>query len=55
MARILSGMRPTGKLHLGHLFGAIKNWMKLQMQKRVLPTSLAALPCVAGLAPVQGT
>jgi len=30
MARILSGMRPTGKLHLGHLFGAIKNWMKLQ-------------------------
>ena len=33
----------------------LKNWMKLQMQKRVLPTSLAALPCVAGLAPVQGT
>ncbi|MCD4783517.1 MAG: tryptophan--tRNA ligase [Candidatus Eremiobacteraeota bacterium] len=30
MARILSGMRPTGKLHLGHLFGAIQNWAKLQ-------------------------
>jgi len=28
--RILSGMRPTGKLHLGHLFGAITNWAKLQ-------------------------
>ncbi len=28
--RILSGMRPTGKLHLGHLFGAIENWAKLQ-------------------------
>lgn len=28
--RILSGMRPTGKLHLGHLFGAIRNWAKLQ-------------------------
>jgi tryptophanyl-tRNA synthetase len=28
--RILSGMRPTGKLHIGHLFGAIRNWAKLQ-------------------------
>jgi len=27
---ILSGMRPTGKLHLGHLVGAIKNWVRLQ-------------------------
>ncbi|SHK49426.1 tryptophan--tRNA ligase [Thermocrinis minervae] len=28
--RIVSGMRPTGKLHLGHYFGVIKNWVKLQ-------------------------
>jgi len=28
--RILSGMRPTGKLHLGHLVGALANWVKLQ-------------------------
>jgi tryptophanyl-tRNA synthetase len=28
--RILSGMRPSGKLHLGHLFGALNNWVKLQ-------------------------
>jgi tryptophanyl-tRNA synthetase len=28
--RILSGMRPTGKLHLGHLVGALNNWVKLQ-------------------------
>ena len=28
--RILSGMRPTGKLHLGHLVGALGNWVKLQ-------------------------
>ncbi|MDD5449566.1 MAG: tryptophan--tRNA ligase [Candidatus Omnitrophica bacterium] len=28
--RILSGMRPTGPLHLGHLFGALNNWVKLQ-------------------------
>lgn len=28
--RIFSGMRPTGKLHLGHLVGALNNWVKLQ-------------------------
>jgi tryptophanyl-tRNA synthetase len=28
--RILSGMRPTGRLHLGHLVGALTNWVKLQ-------------------------
>lgn len=28
--RILSGMRPTGKLHLGHYLGALKNWADLQ-------------------------
>lgn len=30
MKRILSGMRPTGKLHLGNYEGALKNWVKLQ-------------------------
>ncbi|MDD3580529.1 MAG: tryptophan--tRNA ligase [Desulfobacca sp.] len=28
--RILSGMRPTGKLHLGNLHGALENWVRLQ-------------------------
>jgi tryptophanyl-tRNA synthetase len=28
--RIVSGMRPTGKLHLGHLLGALRNWKSLQ-------------------------
>jgi len=28
--RILSGMRPTGKLHLGNLHGALQNWVDLQ-------------------------
>ncbi|RJO64718.1 MAG: tryptophan--tRNA ligase [Candidatus Omnitrophota bacterium] len=28
--KILSGMRPTGKLHLGHLIGTLDNWVKLQ-------------------------
>ena len=28
--RVLSGMRPTGALHLGHLTGALDNWVRLQ-------------------------
>ncbi|THB63632.1 MAG: tryptophan--tRNA ligase [Desulfovibrio sp.] len=28
--RIVSGMRPTGPLHLGHYFGVLKNWIELQ-------------------------
>ena len=28
--RIVSGMRPTGKMHFGHLHGALLNWKKLQ-------------------------
>ncbi len=28
--RVLSGMRPTGRLHIGHYHGALKNWVKLQ-------------------------
>ena len=28
--RVLSGMRPTGRLHLGHFHGVIQNWIKLQ-------------------------
>ena len=28
--RVVSGMRPTGKLHLGHLVGALRNWAALQ-------------------------
>ena len=30
--RVVSGMRPTGKLHLGHLVGALDNWSALQEQ-----------------------
>lgn len=30
--RIVSGMRSTGKLHLGHYFGVLTNWVKLQNQ-----------------------
>ncbi|MEE9612191.1 MAG: hypothetical protein V3W19_13125, partial [Desulfatiglandales bacterium] len=30
METIVSGARPTGRLHLGHLHGALKNWIRLQ-------------------------
>ena len=28
--RVLSGMRPTGKLHLGHYHGVLRNWVRMQ-------------------------
>jgi tryptophanyl-tRNA synthetase len=30
--RVLSGMRPTGSLHLGHYHGVLKNWIRLQAE-----------------------
>lgn len=30
LSRVLSGIRPTGRLHLGHYHGVIKNWLELQ-------------------------
>jgi tryptophanyl-tRNA synthetase len=30
--RVLSGMRPTGALHLGHYHGVLKNWVRLQTE-----------------------
>ncbi|MBI5328894.1 MAG: tryptophan--tRNA ligase [Deltaproteobacteria bacterium] len=30
--RVLSGMRPSGKLHLGHFHGVLENWLKLQRE-----------------------
>lgn len=30
--RVLSGMRPTGSLHLGHYHGVLKNWVKMQQE-----------------------
>jgi tryptophanyl-tRNA synthetase len=31
-SRVLSGMRPTGAMHLGHYHGALKNWLRLQQE-----------------------
>jgi tryptophanyl-tRNA synthetase len=33
-AIVVSGMRPTGRLHLGHLHGALSNWIRLQDEAR---------------------
>jgi len=30
--RLFSGIQPTGGLHIGNYFGAIKNWVKLQQK-----------------------
>jgi tryptophanyl-tRNA synthetase len=34
--RVLSGMRPTGNLHLGHYHGVLKNWIRLQHEYECL-------------------
>jgi tryptophanyl-tRNA synthetase len=34
--RVLSGMRPTGSLHLGHFHGVLKNWIRLQAEHTCL-------------------
>jgi tryptophanyl-tRNA synthetase len=34
--RVLSGMRPTGRMHLGHYHGALKNWVRLQEEHECL-------------------
>ena len=34
--RVLSGMRPTGRLHLGHYHGVLKNWLRLQNEYQCL-------------------
>ncbi len=34
--RVLSGMRPTGRMHIGHYHGAIKNWVRLQEEYECL-------------------
>ena len=34
--RVVSGMRPTGAMHLGHYHGALKNWIKMQSESECL-------------------
>ena len=32
LGTVLSGMRPTGELHIGHFEGVLRNWVELQEQ-----------------------
>ncbi len=51
-SRVLSGMRPTGRLHIGHYFGALQNWVRLQ--NAVLPGGeMGAEMGRSGAAPLQ--
>jgi tryptophanyl-tRNA synthetase len=34
--RVVSGMRPTGTMHLGHYHGALKNWIRMQSEQQCL-------------------
>jgi len=36
---VLSGVQPTGSIHLGNYFGAIKNWVQMQVPEPALLTS----------------
>jgi tryptophanyl-tRNA synthetase len=48
--RVLSGMRPTGRLHLGNLLGALDNWGKLQARARLTPReTLAGAKAAVGI------
>jgi tryptophanyl-tRNA synthetase len=49
--RVLSGMRPTGRLHLGNYMGALKNWVDLQNE--VLPDGSPKYECFFFIADVH--
>ena len=36
MSRIFSGIQPSGELHIGNYLGAVKNWVALQQQLRLV-------------------
>ena len=49
--RVLSGMRPTGRLHLGNYMGALKNWVDLQAE--ALPDGTQKYECFFFIADVH--
>lgn len=50
--RVVSGMRPTGRLHIGHYFGALENWVRLE--NAVVPSVESAAVGAQHAAPQQG-
>lgn len=51
---VLSGMRPTGQLHLGHYFGALQSWLYLQQQAQQCFFMVADLHALTTLDDVAG-
>jgi tryptophanyl-tRNA synthetase len=49
MARIFSGIQPSGELHIGNYLGAVKNWVQLQA------THPGAIYCVVDYHAITGT
>ncbi|PWA76880.1 tryptophan--tRNA ligase [Artemisia annua] len=47
--RIVSGVQPTGSIHLGNYLGAIKNWVSLQLQRRLPMIDKNYLPVVGSV------
>ena len=45
--RVLSGVQPTGSIHIGNYFGAIKNWVDLQEEVRASSSSSSSSPHVS--------
>ncbi|PYU09102.1 MAG: hypothetical protein DMG37_24375, partial [Acidobacteria bacterium] len=52
-SRVLSGMRPTGRLHIGHYFGALQNWVRLQ-NEAIPSDGASAKSGRSSAAPLQG-
>src|SRR5436309_13169153 len=45
MARVFSGIQPSGELHIGNYLGAVQNWVRLQHQHDCL-FSVVAVPAI---------
>ncbi len=54
--RILSGMRPSGRLHLGNYFGALQNWVRIQHEYECfyMVADVHALTTLSGSEQVTG-
>jgi tryptophanyl-tRNA synthetase len=53
-ARVFSGMRPTGELHIGHLFGALGNWVRMQEEAECIYCVVDLHALTTGYEDVQG-
>lgn len=43
METVVSGIRPTGNLHLGNYFGAVKSFLRMQDEMSIIASSLSLI------------